>query len=122
MEKTTNFTSEELLNKQFSKASKGYDPFEVDKVLDQIIEDYEKFENMAAPTGTINEKLVKELEQLKKENAEIKAELVKERNKWKYISKDHKNIHIDNYELLIRIGKLEMLIHEKLGLNPEEIK
>lgn len=122
MEKTTNFTSEELLNKKFSKAQRGYDPLEVDKVIDKIIEDYEKFEAMSSNGGIDVDKLAKELEKLRKANADLKSELEKEKNKWKYISKDHKDIHIDNYELLQRIGKLEMIIYEKLNMNPEEIK
>ena len=68
------------------------------------------------------EKLAKEIDSLRKENQDLKAELEKEKNKWKYISRDHKDIHIDNYELLQRIGKLEMVIHEKLNMNPDEIK
>ena len=122
MDKKTNFTSEELLNKKFSYSKNGYNALEVDKVLDQIIEDYEKYELKSNPSGVDIEKLAKEIESLKKENEQLKAELEKEKNKWKYISRDHKDIHIDNYELLQRIGKLEMVIHEKLNMNPDEIK
>lgn len=120
MDKKINFTSKELLDKRFSNTPRGYDPLEVDKVLDKIIEDYETYENI--PSGIDTEKVAKELEELKKANAELKEELEKERNKWKYISKDRKDIHIDNYELLQRIGKLEMIIYEKLNMNPEEIR
>ena len=122
MDKKTNFTSEELLNKKFSYSKNGYNALEVDKVLDQIIEDYEKYELNSNPSGVDIEKLAKEIDSLKKENQDLKAELEKEKNKWKYISRDHKDIHIDNYELLQRIGKLEMVIHEKLNMNPDEIK
>ena len=122
MDKKTNFTSEELLNKKFSYSKNGYNALEVDKVLDQIIEDYEKYELSSNPSGVDIEKLAKEIDSLRKENQDLKAELEKEKNKWKYISKDNKDIHIDNYELLQRIGKLEMVIHEKLNMNPDEIK
>lgn len=122
MDKKTNFTSEELLNKKFSYSKNGYNALEVDKVLDQIIEDYEKYELNANPSGMDVEKLVKEIEDLKKENLKLASELEEERKKWKYISRDHKDIHIDNYELLRRIGKLEMIIYEKLNMNPDDIK
>lgn len=122
MDKKTNFTSEELLNKKFSYSKNGYNALEVDKVLDQIIEDYEKYELSSNPKGVDIDKIAKEIETLRKENQELKAELEKEKNKWKYISRDHKDIHIDNYELLQRIGRLEMVIHEKLNMNPDEIK
>ena len=122
MDKKTNFTSEELLNKKFSVSKNGYNPLEVDKVLDQIIEDYEKYELSGNPGGVDIDRIAKELQDLKKENEILKNELEKEKNKWKYISKDHKDIHIDNYELLLRIGKLEMIIYEKLNMNPDDIK
>lgn len=120
MDKKINFTSKELLDKRFSNTPRGYDPLEVDKVLDKIIEDYETYENI--PVGMDSEKTLRELKELKEANEQLKAELEKEKNKWKYISKDHKDIHIDNYELLQRIGKLEMIIYEKLHMNPEEIR
>lgn len=122
MEKKTNYTKEELLNKEFSIAVKGYNPLEVDQVLDKIIEDYEKFEKNKSNSSIDVDELLSQIKVLKEENEAIKEELEKERNKWKYISKDHKDIHLDNYELLLRIGKLEMYIHDKLGINPEDIK
>ena len=122
MEKKTNYTKEELLKKEFSVAVKGYNPLEVDQVLDKIIEDYEKFEKNKSNSSVDVEELLSQIKVLKEENETIKEELEKERNKWKYISKDHKDIHLDNYELLLRIGKLEMYIHDKLGINPEDIK
>ena len=122
MEKKTNYTKEELLNIEFSVAVKGYNPLEVDQVLDKIIEDYEKFEKNKSNSSVDVDELLNQIKVLKEENETIKEELEKERNKWKYISKDHKDIHLDNYELLLRIGKLEMYIHDKLGINPEDIK
>lgn len=122
MEKKTNYTKEELLNKEFSVAVKGYNPLEVDQVLDKIIEDYERFEKNKSNSSVDVDALLNQIKVLKEENETIKEELEKERNKWKYISKDHKDIHLDNYELLLRIGKLEMYIHDKLGINPEDIK
>ena len=122
MDKKTNFSSDELLEKRFSAVKNGYDPLEVDKTIDKIIEDYRLFEKMSSVNLIDIEKTLKELEELKKQNAQLKSDLDKEKNKWKYISKDHKDIRIDNYELLLRIGKLEMLIHEKLNINPDDIK
>ena len=122
MDNKLQFSSETLLNKKFSKAKKGYDPLEVDQVLDQIIADYEIMEKSPNVSGVDIDKLAKEIEALKNENAQLKLDLEKEKNKWKYISRDHKEIHIDNYELLQRIGKLEMYISEKLNVNPDDIK
>ena len=114
-----NCTSEELLNKKFSTSVNGYNPLEVDEYLDKIIRDYEAFEKGLSVS---NDSLFEQIKALKDENAKLKADLENEKGKWKYISKDHKNIHIDNYELLLRIGKLEKIIYEKLNMNPDEIK
>ena len=121
MDKKLNFSSQELLDIKFNNCPQGYDPLQVDQTLDKIIEDYEKLSSSSSPIVDI-EKLAKELEDLKNENLQLKMELEKEKNKWKYVSKDHKDIHIDNFELLQRIGKLEMVIYEKLNMNPDEIR
>ena len=118
MVKELHFTSEKLLDIKFPSVDRGYDPYQVDLVLDQIIEDYRIFESQ----DDSNQALKDEISELKKLNASLSEELVKEKNRVKYLPRDQKDVHIDNYELLIRIGKLEALIHEKLGINPEEIK
>ena len=38
-------SAEEIGNKVFKGVPRGYDPYDVDKYLDQIISDYEKVEN-----------------------------------------------------------------------------
>ncbi len=120
MDKKLNFSAQELLDYKFGNVPQGYDPDEVDRILDKIIEDYEKMENVSPSVDL--EKISAELEQLRRTNRELESELVKEKNKWKYVSRDHKDIHIDNYELLQRIGKLEMYIHEHMNINPDDIK
>lgn len=119
MDKKLNFSTQELLDIKFNNCPQGYDPLQVDQTLDKIIEDYEKISS-SSPVDI--EKIAKELEELRNENLQLKMELEKERNKWKYVSKDHKDIHIDNYELLQRIGRLEMYINEKMNINPDDIK
>ena len=118
MNKDLNFSSNSLLKRKFKSTERGYDPDEVDEVLDQIIDDYRKIES----TSSIDVKaLLSELSELKKENARLSDELAKQKAKIKYLPKD-KVIHIDNYELLHRIGKLEMYIKDHIGSIPEELK
>ena len=124
MDKKLNFTKEELLNHKFGNSPYGYTPLEVDQFFDKVIEDYE---TLLSSYGGLNggeevEKLAHEILELKKENENLRKELENEKNKWKYMPKDHRDIHLDNYELLQRIGKLEMIIYEKLHMNPDEIK
>lgn len=118
MNKELHFSSDSLLCKKFKTAEHGYNPDEVDTVLDQIIEDYRKIEaNSKVDVKT----LLNELNELKKENASLTNELNKQKEKIKYLPKD-KAVHIDNYELLLRIGKLEAYIKNHIGSIPEELK
>ena len=119
MAKEMNFTSKSLYNKKFKTADRGYDPLEVDEVLDLIIEDYRLVESNSSVDIP---KLLEEIARLKKDNAKLLDELNKIQSKIKYLPKDLKEVHIDNYELLQRIGKLEVFIKEKLNMNPDDIK
>ena len=119
MAKELNFNSKSLQKKKFKTAEMGYDPLEVDEVLDQIIEDYRLIESNSSVDVP---KLLSQLAELKKENAKLSEELNKAQGKIKYLPKDSKDIHIDNYELLLRIGRLEAIIKEKLNMNPDDIK
>lgn len=118
MAKELNFTSDKLLDIKFPARDKGYDPYQVDMVLDQIIEDYRLNESQNKDV----QKLKDEIIELKKVNASLNEQLLKEKNRVKYLPRDQKDVHIDNYELLIRIGKLEAIIRDKLGVSPEDIK
>ena len=119
MDKKLNFSSDELLAHQFKSDVKGYDADEVDAFLDQIIDDYQVMESsLSQDTSKSND----EVKRLKDEIESLKDELEKEKARWKYISKDPRDLHIDNYELLKRIGKLEMYIKDKLNINPDDIK
>ena len=118
MAKDLTFTSEKLLEIKFPAVEHGYDPYQVDMVLDQIILDYKNIES----SEEINTRLKEEIIELKKLNESLNEQLFREKNRVKYLPRDQKEVHIDNYELLLRIGKLEALIYEKLGLNPDDIK
>ena len=118
MSKNLNFSSQSLLDKQFKHSEQGYDPLEVDTVLDQIIEDYKELESLVSKNNTLTEQIT----QLRKEIQSLQTELEKERKRVKYLPKDQKEYHIDNYELLLRVGKLEKIIQENLNISPEDIK
>ena len=98
---------------------RGYDPLQVDEVLDEIIKDYEKIES---DMSVSNQELLNQITELKKQNQSLSEELQKEKNKIKYLPKDQKEVHIDNLVLLQRIGRLESIIFERLDMNPDDIK
>ena len=119
MAKDLNFTSEKLYNFKFKAKDRGYDPEQVDMVLDKIIQDYCQYEENV---NRGNEQLIAQIAELRRLNAQLTEQLQKEKNRVKYLPRDQKEVHIDNYELLLRIGKLESIIFEKLNINPDDIK
>ena len=119
MAKDLNFSSDELLNFKFKAVDRGYDPDQVDSILDKIIEDYRQYE---LDLKNDNDNLLNQIAELKKLNAELNEQLLREKNRVKYLPRDQKDVHLDNYELLIRIGKLEKFISDRLNTIPDEIK
>jgi len=115
------YSSKDLSTKKFTIKPKGYDGLEVDSLLDKIISDYETLEGNILLEKDEYDNLVKEIERLRKENIDLKVKLDNEKNKWKYVKNDGKDIHIDNLVLLRRIGKLEKIIHDRLHINPDDI-
>lgn len=57
-------TSNDILNKEFDKNVKGYDALEVDKFLDQVLEDYRVIDDVV---GNLNLRI----RNLKSENDEL---------------------------------------------------
>lgn len=113
--------SDYLANVQIPGTAGGYNSLEVDALLDQIIKDYETVEQNCLLSKEEYQDLKDKITSLSKENTELRVELDNEKSRWKYIKNDGKDIHIDNLELLQRIGKLERIIVEKLHLNPDKI-
>ena len=70
-------TAEQIGNKIFKGVPRGYDPYEVDKFLDQIITDYERVESNYLVTQGELEGLKKRINQLEKEKADMEIELGK---------------------------------------------
>ena len=113
--------SDYLANVQIPGTAGGYNSLEVDALLDQIIKDYETVEQNCLLSKEEYQDIKDIIANLSKENTELRVELDNEKSRWKYIKNDGKDIHIDNLELLQRIGKLERIIVEKLHLNPDKI-
>ena len=113
--------SDYLANVQIPGTAGGYNSLEVDALLDQIIKDYETVEQNCLLSKEEYQDIKDRITNLSKENTKLRVELDNEKSRWKYIKNDGKDIHIDNLELLQRIGKLERIIVEKLHLNPDKI-
>ena len=88
----TKLTSKDVLEKEFKKSVKGYNIDQVDQFLDQIMEDYDKFEQV------INE--------LKLENERLKDELSDSTKR----ASTQPNTSNMNYDILKRLANLEKAV------------
>ena len=113
-------TAEQIGNKIFKGVPRGYDPYEVDKFLDQIITDYERVESNYLVTQGELEGLKKRINQLEKEKADMEIELGKLKAKYSKI-KPTDNVTNDNINLIKRINTLETFLWQN-GFNPHNIK
>lgn len=107
MAKDTNLTAQVIYEKEFHVDIKGYAPAEVDEFLDQIIEDYqtydEKIEELGQALARYEEK-IKELSQqvftLQSENQALNEK----------VSADFVNGNTDTVDILKRIARLEQAV------------
>ena len=94
-------TIEDILNKDFKIDARGFRPQEVDKFLDQIIGDYNEYNNMIKKLSEENSRLAQENTSLKQEIRSLKSSIE--------TVKGGEN-EITNVDLLRRISNLEKII------------
>ncbi|WP_088105389.1 cell division regulator GpsB [Halalkalibacter urbisdiaboli] len=85
-------TAKDILNKDFKSSMRGYNPDEVDKFLDTIIQDYEVFQRA--------------IEQLEQENQQLKRE-VKKLSDRPQRQVTPPTVGSTNYDILQRLSNLE---------------
>lgn len=115
-----NLSSKAILNNAFSKNVKGYDPLEVDVLLDQVIADYRLFEKSLSD----RDEYIAELETLVKKHRDqisiLEIENAKHRQRLENI-KDEGKVSMQNVVYLKRIDVLEKELYRK-GVDPSKIK
>ncbi|MFI3284889.1 MAG: DivIVA domain-containing protein [Erysipelotrichaceae bacterium] len=92
-----NLSEEMILEKSFNIDFKGYSPLEVDSFLDMILEDYQSY-------NEIIRLLEGEVENLKRQNAFVKAENMELVSKQKV---NENTTAFSSVDLLKRISRLE---------------
>lgn len=102
-----NLTAQQIYEKEFHVDLKGYAPAEVDEFLDQIIEDYQVYEEKVEELGqaiTRYEEKIKELQQqvfaLQNENQNLNEK----------VNADFVNVNSDQVDILKRIARLEQAV------------
>lgn len=101
-------TAQDILEKDFKIDARGYRPQEVDKFLDVIITDYTEF-------NAIIKRQAKEIQALSDDNAKLKQEYSKLKNRLEAASEEGNGNHasVNNVDLLRRISQLEKVVFGK---------
>ena len=100
-------SSKDILEKEFKVDTRGYRPQEVDKYLDEIIHDYEEYENMIVELENDKKEIIEDNIKLKQEIRRLRTQIdaLKES-----VTIDSKS---NNADLLRRISNLEKIIYGK---------
>src|SRR5574344_319586 len=99
-----NLTQEDILEKEFKIDTRGYRLKEVDQFLDEIIGDYENYNEVIKQMTAEKEELLNEIMTLKQEirNLKTAAEITKTDDK-----------EVTNMDLLRRVSNLEKIVYGK---------
>jgi len=111
-------SSKDVLNKEFSKNVKGYDPLEVDSFLDMVLKDYKVVDDVVS---NLNQQIVnlKEINQEQEVEFEALKASSNKKAKQTFVVNDYSRL--DNLELLKKISAYENKLYE-LGVDPSKIK
>ena len=112
--------AKDILNKQFEKDVKGYNPDEVDSFLDKVLTDYRMVEG-------VMESLKEQIVTLKRENESLRIKIrekddeISMQKSKNILKNEFKNDSLDNLELLQRCSRYEKKLYQ-LGVDPSKIK
>ena len=112
--------SEEILNKQFTIAPKGYNAFEVDEFLDRVLRDYRTIESNYLMAAREIEEMKKRIEELESTNRNNELLVSKYKKRLENI-KDNDNVSEDNIDLIKKLRAYEKFLWNN-GFNPNTIK
>ncbi|WP_209123799.1 cell division regulator GpsB [Alkalihalobacillus sp. BA299] len=87
------FTAKDILEKEFKTSLKGYNQDDVDKFLDAIIQDYEKFHET--------------VERLEQENQQLRREVKRASEQKQKVPTTTSPVGSTNYDILQRLSNLE---------------
>lgn len=106
-------TPQDILKKDFKIDMRGYSLKEVDSFLDQIIGDYEQFDNIIRNYEEEKAEMLKEIMNLKQELRNVKMSID--------VAKEGNNKEVTNLDVLRRISNLEKIVYGKEKEEEENI-
>ncbi len=101
-----NLSAKDILENEFHVDFKGYRAIEVDEFLDQVIQDYNAFEETV---DALNAKI----NQLELQNSSLKAEVMELQNKAAMQNVGSSEENITQVDILKRLVKLENEVYSK---------
>ena len=104
MQGKISLTPQEILKKDFKIDMRGYSLKEVDQFLDEIIGDYEQFNEIIRNYEQEKEELLKEIMNLKQELRNVKMSIDVAKNGEKEVT---------NLDVLRRVSNLEKIVYGK---------
>lgn len=110
-----NYDGKSLLNIKFSPNQKGYNPLEVDQVLDKIIKDYETLNNAINVIANKVEQQKGQYDKLKEDFDRVTVQMATLQKKYDAL-KRVSNVTDDNYTLVNKVAAYERVLHRK-GIN-----
>lgn len=113
-------SSETIGNKIFKGVPRGYDPYEVDHFLDQIIADYERVEANYLLSQSEIQSMERKIKELEEEKHRLEIEVGRYKTKYSKV-KPEDNVNDENLSLIKRINTLETFLWQN-GFNPTRIK
>ena len=116
----TKLSPSKIVDKEFTAKNHGYDALEVDKFLDEIVDDYIEMEKYISKIEKEYEDVMKTAKFYKTrlDQTEVQNEVMKE--KLGDIS-NNKDASLSNIDLIKTISALEQALF-KLGIDPSTIK
>lgn len=107
MAKETNLTAQVIYEKEFHVDIKGYAPAEVDEFLDQVIEDYQTYDEKVEELGQAVARYEEKIKELSQQIFTLQAENQTLNEK---VNSDFVNGNSDTVDILKRIARLEQAV------------
>lgn len=103
-------TQREIVDKDFKRGLRGYDPEEVDAFLDLIIQDYKSFQDEIDELKADNDRLINQLDE-KSKQSDLRAQ-----------NHNVSQSTVTNFDILKRLSNLERQVFgSKLDEEPDHI-
>ncbi len=104
MANQTKLSADQIYKKEFNIEFKGYSIFEVDGLLDEVISDYQTYENLINTHMTL-------IDQLQRSNTNLQAKIIELQGRLE--ASQTESPVVQQTDLLKRLSKLEQEVYKK---------